>query len=139
MLFVCSCLFFSHAIYRYGISQLRSPQRHPANKTITPFTALQERAKQYFNDPSASDVTQLLEEFCRECDKHVDENKEKFKSYQEEVRITLLQPIHTPHFISAFCSAISWNPFSLHENLQSLLITASLKKQSSSCSSLPSK
>lgn len=96
-------LFF----YRYGISQLRSPQRHPANKPVTPFTALQERAKQYFNDPAASDVTQLLEEFCRECDKNIEENKEKFKSYQEEVRSQFHQSkTIICHIFFPFCSAI---------------------------------
>lgn len=72
---------------RYGISQLRSPQRHPANKAVTSFTTLQERAKQYFNDTSSSDVSQLLEDFCRECDKHVEEEKEKMKDLQEQVRM----------------------------------------------------
>ncbi|XP_055300379.1 A-kinase anchor protein 9 isoform X4 [Sitodiplosis mosellana] len=68
----------------YGISQLRSPQRHPANKAATSFTALQERAKQYFNDTNTSDVSQLLEDFCRECDRHVEEEKDKMKDLQEQ-------------------------------------------------------
>lgn len=71
--------------FRYGISQLRSPQRHPANKPATSFSALQERAKQYFADTSACDVSQLLEDFCRECDRHVDEGKDKMKDLQEQV------------------------------------------------------
>lgn len=65
---------------------MRSPQRHPANKAVTSFTTLQERAKQYFNDANSSDVSQLLEDFCRECDKHVEEEKEKMKDLQEQVR-----------------------------------------------------
>lgn len=69
-----------------GISQLRSPQRHPANKPVTTFSSLQERAKQYFADTSACDVSQLLEDFCRECDRHVDEGKDKMKDLQEQVR-----------------------------------------------------
>lgn len=100
-------ILFLHVLYRYGISQLRSPQRHPANKAVTPFTALQERAKQYFNDSSASDVTQLLEDFCRECDKHIEENKEKFKSYQEEVRSHFYSSNQfTPHIVFPFRSAM---------------------------------
>lgn len=68
---------------------MRSPQRHSVNKE-TSFTALQERAKQFFNDTTnASDVTQLLEDFSRECDKHVEEEKEKMKDLQEQVRSQL--------------------------------------------------
>lgn len=98
---------------RYGISQLRSPQRHPANKAATSFTALQDRAKQYFNDTNTSDVSQLLEDFCRECDRHVEEEKEKMKDLQEQVRI---QPIEMhSHFLFNF-PIISSKSFSLHEN-----------------------
>lgn len=74
----------------YGISQLRSPQRHPAHKSVTSFTALQERAKQYFSGNNTSDVSQLLEDFCRECDKHVEEEKEKIKDLQEQVSLAVV-------------------------------------------------
>lgn len=85
----------------YGISQLRSPQRHPANKAETSFTALQDRAKQYFNDTNTSDVSQLLEDFCRECDKHVEEEKEKMKDLQEQVR-----DLNAHHIVHSLTHAI---------------------------------
>ncbi|XP_031624937.1 pericentrin isoform X2 [Contarinia nasturtii] len=71
----------------YGISQLRSPVRHPTKKAATSFTSLQERAKQYFNDTNTSDVSQLLEDFCRECDRHVEEDKEKMKDLQAQSEV----------------------------------------------------
>lgn len=82
----CCC---SYCIFSYGISQLRSPQRQPANKCITSFSALQERAKQYFNDTNASEnisqMLQLIEDFCREGDKLIEEEKETIKDLQEQV------------------------------------------------------
>lgn len=99
--------------YRYGISQLRSPVRHPAKKAATSFTALQERAKQYFNDTNSSDVSQLLEDFCRECDRHVEEEKEKMKDLQEQVRF--ISSFFFFHHFKYF-PIISYMPFSLHEN-----------------------
>lgn len=75
--------------FSYGISQLRSPQRQPTNKSSTSFTALQERAKQYFNDTTStenvSQLLQLIEDFCREGDKLIEEEKQVKKDLQEQV------------------------------------------------------
>lgn len=58
---------------------------------MTSFSALQERAKQYFNDSNAtenvSQMLQLIEDFCREGDKLVEEEKEAKKDLQEQVNI----------------------------------------------------
>lgn len=81
--------------FRYGISQLKSPQRQPANLTVTSFSELQDRAKQFFNDTtntSSENVTQLLqliEDFCREGDKLIDEEKQVKKDLQEQVCFSL--------------------------------------------------
>lgn len=75
--------------FSYGISQLRSPQRQPANKSSTSFTVLQERAKQYFNDTTSSEnvsqLLQLIEDFCREGDKLIEEEKQIKRDLQEQV------------------------------------------------------
>lgn len=78
--------------FRYGISQLKSPQRQPTDPAITSFSELQDRAKQFFNDTtnnSSENVTQLLqliEDFCREGDKLIEEEKQVKKDLQEQVR-----------------------------------------------------
>lgn len=94
-------------ICSYGISQLRSPQRQPANKNVTTFSALQERAKQYFNDTGSTEnvqqLLQLIEDFCREGDKLIEEEKQIKKDLQEQVRcphlsiylVLFLSSVHT--------------------------------------------
>lgn len=94
------------SLFSYGISQLRSPQRHPANKPATSFTALQERAKQYFNDTNTSDVSQLLEDFCRECDRHVEEENNKMKDLQQQVRVQLIRMVQTMFHFSQIISSM---------------------------------
>lgn len=73
----------------YGISQLRSPQREHANKSVTSFFALQERAKQFFNDSNATDnvsqMLQLIEDFCREGDRLIEEENDAKKNLQAQV------------------------------------------------------
>lgn len=70
---------------------MRSPQRQALNKSVTSFSALQERAKQYFNDSNATEnvtqMLQLIEDFCREGDKLIEEEKEAKRDLQEQVNI----------------------------------------------------
>lgn len=69
---------------------MRSPQRENPSRSVTTFSALQDRAKQYFNDSSApenvSQMLQLIEDFCREGDKLIEDEKEAKKDLQEQVR-----------------------------------------------------
>lgn len=96
--------------FRYGISQLRSPQRQSLNKSETSFSALQERAKLYFNDSNAtenvSQMLQLLEEFCREGDKLIEEEKDAKKDLEQQVISIcigcLADPIHLTCFVCGF-------------------------------------
>lgn len=84
--------------YSYGISQLRSPQREHANKSVTSFSALQERAKQFFNDSNATDnvsqMLQLIEDFCREGDKLIEEENDAKKNLQAQVTLRILFDAH---------------------------------------------
>lgn len=92
--------------FSYGISQLRSPQRQPANKGSTSFTALQERAKQYFNDTTTSEnvsqLLQLIEDFCREGDKLIEDEKQIKKDLQEQVwhHYTIYSAASIAHFVN---------------------------------------
>lgn len=73
---------------------MRSPQRDHANKSITSFSALQDRAKQFFNDSNAAEnvshMLQLIEDFCREGDKLIDEENEAKKNLQAQVGLRKL-------------------------------------------------
>lgn len=86
-------------VFRYGISQLKSPQRQPTNPAVTSFSELQDRAKQFFHDTtnnSSENLTQLLqliEDFCREGDKLIEEEKQVKKDLQEQVCIVLCNSI----------------------------------------------
>lgn len=93
---------------------MRSPQRQPANKCKTSFSALQERAKQYFNDTNSSEnisqMLQLIEDFCREGDKLIEEEKETKKDLQEQVinnihemQNTILNRSSKSHSHCAYC------------------------------------
>lgn len=94
---------------------MRSPQRNLANKPDTSFTALKERAKQYFNGSLTSDVSQLLEDFCRESDRHVEEKEEKMKDLQEQVRGRNKFTVEFYFRLITSSNLISFMPFSLHE------------------------
>lgn len=71
----------------YGISQLQSPRREPA--AVHSFSALQERARQYFNvtanTENVTNMLQLIEDFCREGDKLIEEEKQIKKDLHEQV------------------------------------------------------
>lgn len=81
----------------------------------------------------------MLEDFSRECDKHIEENKEKFNSYQEEVRSHIRNRNHNTRILH-ICSAISKTQAIL--TVRELIVNSHIDhkecEMNSSCGSLPS-
>lgn len=80
------CIFY----LRYGISQLQSPPREHI-ESLTVFGELHKRARDVLNnsiDEVGKDpilLINLIEEFCRESDKFVEERKQEKDDLQSQV------------------------------------------------------